>query len=77
MSAVGETLRLPTTAKTPLMVEMVTEVAPVVVQLSVTGSPSMIEFLEAEKESTRGLTLTLAVSVALSVALSPSRAVSV
>ena len=69
---VGETLWLPSTANSPLMPEMLTEVAFVVAHVSVVDPPEAIEVEEAVKVSITGsgeLTVTVAVAVALPVVL--------
>ena len=81
MVSVGLTLVLPSTASVPLTPEILTEVASVVVQLSVVDSPSVTVVGVAVKESitqSHGLsTVTVTVSVASAVASLPSLAVSV
>ena len=81
MVSVGLTLVLPSTASVPLTPEILTEVAFVVVQLSVVDSPTVIVDGEAVKESisgslgSGGLTVMVTVAV-MEVAQLPPLAVS-
>ena len=66
----GETLWLPSTANVAVMPEMLTDVALVVVQLSVVDPPEAIAVEEAVKESitgSAGFTVTVTMSTAVLV----------
>ena len=76
---VGMTLVLPSTDEDPLMdvFEMLTEVASVVVHLSVVDPPWLIVVASAVKVSIAGGSTTVTVSVSLAVIQPPPLAVSV